>query len=379
MFRTNVRILATALLLGVAAAGAQAEPGISGNEIVLGQSLALTGPLAELGKDIETGTRAYFSSVNAKGGIYGRRIRVVTLDDGYKADNTVKNVQQLLGEDQVFALFNVMGTPNCAAILPLVEKDGIPFFSPFTGAEATRSPALPAVFNIRASYKDEAAKIVQHLNTVGITKVGVVYQANGFGKDGLAAVEAAMGRYNLKVLAAAPVQTDASDAQKAVATLHASQPQSVIMITAGKPTFEFIKAYNKVRRGMTFYTLSVMGAQANIKALGPDGVGVVVASVVPFPWNVAHPLVKEYQAAMKEIGAADYSFVSFESYINARVLGEALRRSGKEPTRARLVAAAEGMKDVRLGGFDVNFGPDSRQASRFVELTIIGADGRFTK
>jgi branched-chain amino acid transport system substrate-binding protein len=371
---------AVAIALAVCAWGAQAaEAGVSDREIVIGQSIGLSGPLGELGQDIANGARAYVETVNAQGGIHGRRIRLITLDDGYKVDATVRNVQQLVEDDQVFALFNVMGTPNCAAVLALVERAGVPFFSPFTGAETTRNPPLPGVFNVRASYKDEAEKLVQHLATVGIKRVGLVYQANSFGKDGLAGVEAAMAERGLKLHAAAAIQTDASDAAQAVATLHKSQPDSVILITAGKPTFEFIKAYNKVRRGMQFYTLSVMGAQASIKAFGEDGVGVVVASVVPFPWSQAHPLAKEYQAAMNHIGQRQYSFVSFESYINARVLGEAIRRAGKEPTRARLVAAAENMKDVSLGGFDVSFGKTRRQGSKFVELTIIGPNGRFTK
>jgi branched-chain amino acid transport system substrate-binding protein len=151
------------------------------------------------------------------------------------------------------------------------------------------------------------------------------------------------------------------------------------LITAGRPTFEFIKSYNKARRGVQFYTLSVMGASANIKALGKDGVGVVVASVVPFPWSQAHPLVKEYQSAMQKIGLTDYSFVSFESYINARVLGAAIERTGKNLTRSGLVNAAENMRQVSLGGFNVGFGKDSRQASKHVELTIIGANGKFIK
>ena len=158
-----------------------------------------------------------------------------------------------------------------------------------------------------------------------------------------------------------------------------TRPEAVILITAGKPTFELIKAYNKVRRGVQFYTLSVMGALANIKALGADGVGVVVTSVVPFPWSPANPLVKEYQSAMQQIGVREYSFVSFESYINAKVLGEAIKRAGKDLTREKLINAAEGMKRVSLGGFDVNFGKDSHQASRFVDVTIIGPNGRFTK
>ncbi len=356
-----------------------AESGVTDKEILIGQSLGLTGPLAELGGDIATGVNAYFDGVNARGGINGRRIRIVTLDDGYQADNTLKNAQKMIQEDEVFALFNIMGTPNSAAILPLIEKSAIPFFSPFTGAELTRIPMLPNVFNIRASYKNETEKIVQHLSTVGIKRVSVVYQANSFGTDGLAGVEAAMAKRGMKLLSVASIESSAADVDKAVSTLHDTRPEAVILITAGKPTFEFIKVYNKKRRGMQFYTLSVMGAQANIRALGPDGVGVVVTSVVPFPWSPAHPLVKEYQAAMQQIGIRDFSFVSFESYINAKVLGEAIRRAGKDLTRAKLVSAAEGMKRVSFGGFELNFGKDSRQASRFVDVTIIGSNGKFTK
>ena len=368
--------LAAALLVGGTCA---AETGVTDREILIGQSLGLTGPLAELGLDIANGVRAYFDGVNEKGGIHGRRVKVLTLDDGYQVASTVKNVQKMVDEDQVFALFNIMGTPNSAAILPLVGKGAVPFFSPFTGAEVTRTPMLPNVFNMRASYKDEAEKMVQHLATVGIKRVSVVYQANSFGKDGLAGVEAAMAKRSMKPYSVASIETSAVDVDKAVSTLHDTRPEAIILITAGKPTFEFIKAYNKVRRGMQFYTLSVMGAQANIKALGSDGVGVVVTSVVPFPWSQAHPLVKEYQAAMQQIGLRDYSFVSFESYINAKVLGEAIKRAGKDLTRARLITAAEGMKQLSWGGFDINFGKDSRQASRFVDVTIIGPNGRFTK
>ncbi len=372
--------IALHLALSLLAGGAHAaETGVTDKEIVIGQSLGMTGPLAELGVDIATGVRAYFQDVNEKGGIHGRRIKVLTLDDGYQVANTVKNVERLMDEDRVFALFNIMGTPNSAAILPLVEKTATPLFSPFTGAEVTRTPMLPNVFNVRASYKDETEKMVQHLSTVGIKRVSVVYQANSFGKDGLAGVEAAMAKRSMKPHSVTSIESSAADAEKAASTLHDTRPEAVILITAGKPTFEFIKAYNKQRRGMQFYTLSVMGAQANIKALGSDGVGVVVTSVVPYPWSQAHPLVKEYQAAMQQIGVNEYSFVSLESYINAKVLGEAIKRAGKDLTRAKLVSAAEGMKRLSFGGFDVNFGKDSHQASRFVDVTIIGSNGKFTK
>lgn len=380
MFISRFSLYASTGLLALALGSTcTAETGVTDKEIVVGQSLGLTGPLAELGVDIANGVRAYFDGVNAKGGINGRRIKVLTEDDGYQVANTVKNVQKMIDEDQVFALFNIMGTPNSAAILPLVEKTAIPFFSPFTGAEITRAPVLPNVFNVRASYRDETEKMVQHLHTVGIKRVSVVYQANSFGKDGLAGVEAAMAKRAMKPYSVASIESNGADAEKAVSTLHDTRPEAVIMITAGRPTFEFIKAYNKQRRGMQFYTLSVMGAQANIKALGSDGVGVVVTSVVPFPWSPAHPLVKEYQAAMQQIGVREYSFVSFESYINAKVLGEAIKLAGRDLTRNKLVSAAASMRRVNFGGFEINFGKESRQASRFVDVTIIGPNGKFVK
>ena len=366
------------LALGSAQA-TTSEIGVTDTEILLGQSLGLTGPLAELTLDISNGTRAYVNEVNTRGGIHGRRLKVITMDDGYQAPNTVKNVEQMIKQDKVFAIFNVTGTPNSEAILPLVTQSGVPFFSPFTGADSLRNPPMPNVFNVRASYRDETEKLVQHLQTVGIQRIGVVYQASSFGKDGLAGVEAAMAQRGMKPQAVASVQSNASDTDAAVTAVSERNPGAIILIMAGRPTFEFIKSYNKSHRGVQFYTLSVMGASANIKALGKDGVGVVVASVVPFPWSQAHPLVKEYQSAMQKIGLSDYSFVSFESYINARVLGAAIERAGKNLTRSGLVTAAENMRQVSLGGFYVGYSKASRQASKHVELTIIGPNGKFIK
>ncbi|WP_332777820.1 ABC transporter substrate-binding protein [Polaromonas sp.] len=372
-------------LLGLAATlawnGVRAESGVTDKEIVIGQSLGLTGPLAQLAPDIVNGSKAYFDAVNEKGGVFGRRIRVVTLDDAYQPANTVKTVRQLIDADQVFALFNLTGTANVAAILPALEreKSPVPLFAPFTGADLIRVPPLNHVFNIRASYADETEKMVQHLSTIGVQRIGVLWLNNGFGKDGLAGVEKAMHKRALKLYANAAIQPDASDVDKAVAALHDTRPEVIIMITTGVPTVSFIKAYNKVRKGMRFYTLSVMGTQATLRALGPDGVGVVVTSVVPFPWSQSHPVAKEYRAAMQKAGHDNLSFLGFESYINARVLVEGLKRAGKDLTRTRFVSALENMKQLNLGGFEVGFGKESRQGSRFVELTYIGSNEKFTK
>lgn len=371
----------SASLSGLTAPLLAAEIGVSDQEIVLGQSLGITGPLAQMAPDIANGAKAYLDAVNAKGGVYGRKIRTVVVDDGYDPATTQKTVRRLIDEDKVFALYSLTGTANVLGVLPLLaqESSPVPLFAPFTGADAVRTPQMPNVFHIRASYADELEKLVQHLSTVGVQRMGVLWMNNGMGKDGMAGIEKAMKKRALQPYATASIQPDGADADKAVAALHARGPEVIIMITAGTPTVSFIKAYNKVRPGMRFYTLSVMGTQSALRALGPDGVGVVVTSVVPFPWSNSNPLAREYQDTMRKAGFDNLSFLGFESYINAKVLVEGLKRAGKDLTRARFVAALEGMKSVNLGGFVVGFGKDSHQGSRFVELTIVSPGERFTK
>jgi len=359
-----------------------AGQGVSDTEIVLGQSLDLSGPLAEMAPDMVSASKVYFDAVNAQGGVHGRRIRVVTLDDGYKPDNSVKNVGKMIADDGVFALCNLTGTANVAAILPLLAKESppVPLISPFTGADLVRAPGLDHVFNIRASYGDEAEKLVQHLTTLGVPRIAVLWVNNGFGKDGLAGVRKSMEKRGQKLHADAPIQADSSDVQQAVAALSASEPDAIIMITAGAPTVSFIKTYRTVSRGARFYTLSVMGTQATLRALGADGVGVVVTSVVPFPWSQSLPLAREYRAALQKGGfEKNVSFIGLEAYLNAKVLVEGLRRAGKDLTRARFIQALESLRHLDIGGFEVDYGKGVRQGSRFVDLTIIGKGEKFTR
>lgn len=369
------------LLMGVYAPLARAETGVTSREVVIGQSLDLSGPLTALAPDIVNATNAYVDAVNVQGGVHGRRIRIVTQDDGYVPDNTVRNVRRMIEEDPVFAFMNLTGTANVAAALPLLAQQHppVPLVAPFTGAGLVRHPALAHVFNLRASYADETEKLVQHLSTLGIQRIGVLWSHNEFGKDGLAGVQKAMQKRHQQVYAQASIEANGSDADRAVAALHDARPEVIIMITAGKPTVDFIKAYNRVRKGMRFYTLSVMGTQSTLRALGADGVGVVVTSVVPFPWSATHAAAREYRSVMALAGHSNLSFLGFESYLNARLVVEGLRRAGKDLTRARFIAALESMKKVDLGGFDVGFSPESHQGSRFVDLTIIGPGEKFIK
>lgn len=375
--RYGVALLASALLLGPLAA--LAEPGISADAITLGQSTALSGPLGDLGQEVLKGSKVYFDALNARGGVNGRKVVLTSKDDAYDAKKTLENVETFISGGETFALFGTFGTPNNEALIPVALKAGIPVLTPYTGAPSIRKPELRGVFNLRASYADEADKLIQHLTTIGFKKIGVAYQNNSFGKEVLAAATAALEQRGLKPVGIASVENNASDAVAAAARLLATQPDALVLGLAGKPTIEVVKSVSQSRKGLQMYALSVLATSGNLKALGSDGTGVAISQVVPFPNNVVMPLVREYQQAMKAAGHTEFSHLSLEGYVNAKVVAEGLKRAGRTPTRDGLVAALQSIKGLDLGGMEISFGKGGVSASRFVELTVINSRGQLVK
>lgn len=368
------------------AAGAAALPWLHAgtayaqdSTITLGQTTDLSGPLAELGLAMHQGAQAAFAAINMRGGIHGRSITLNTLDDAYDVPRALANAKQLLADTNTFALFNCFGTPHTEAILPLVQETGIPFFAPLTGAQLARVP-LRNVFNIRASYAEETAKLIQHLSTLGIKRIAVVYQANTFGKEVFISAQQAMAKFGVPEGASATVENDASDAVSAAQKIAQSVPEAVLIGLAGKPTIEFVKAFRNLRRGISLYALSVMGTAATIQTLGQDASGMAITQVVPMPTNPTVPISREFMQAWKAGGFKNEpSHLALEGYINARVFGEALQRAGKNLTRANFIDALWSFKKWDLGGFEIATTEPGRNASRFVELTLIGRDGKYMR
>lgn len=355
----------------------RADEGVTDRTILIGQSAALSGPAQELGSEMRQGALAYFGGINAQGGVNGRQIELRTLDDGYEPDRAAANTKKLINEERVFALLGYVGTPTSQAALPIFTEARVPFIGPFTGAQLLRDPFNRHIFNIRASYFDETEKIVEQLYAVGLKNIAVFYQNDAYGKAGLAGVERAMNKRNLKIAAAATVERNSTDVAAAVQALHAAKPDAVIQISAYKSCAALIKDMRKAGSATQFYNVSFVGSRALANELGSAGVGVVVSQVVPLPWSGTQPIVREYQAAMQKAGATDLSFTSLEGYIAAKVLVEGLRRAGKSPTRSGLITALESMQDLDLGGFVVNFSPKSHNGSTFTDLTIITQGGKF--
>ena len=347
-----------------------------GSRIVLGQSAAFSGPAAQLGIQMNRGARIYFDALNAQGGVNGNTIELRTLDDGYEPERCKANTDKFI-KDEAFALFGYVGTPTCLAALPLVIEAGLPFFGPFTGAEALRDPFHKTVFHLRASYYDETALIVKQLTSLGLKKIAVFYQDDAYGKAGLEGVRRALKAQSLEPVALGTFARNTVDIAAAVKAIAPAIPDAIVQIGAYQACAAFIRAARKAGYGGTFFNVSFVGTQALADELGREGLGIVVSQVMPFPFSTTTPISREYLDAVRKAGGdAQPNYSSMEGYLAAKVFAEGLKRAGRNPSREALVNGLESIQKADFGGFIVNFGPRDHVASRFVELSMLTADGK---
>jgi branched-chain amino acid transport system substrate-binding protein len=370
--------IAAALALAASQAAAQ-QPGVTADKVVLGQAAVFTGPAAQLGIQMRNGVKSYLDFVNEKGGVHGRKIEVVYEDDKYEPAVATTASQALIDKHKVFALLGYVGTPTGVAHLKVTTAAKVPLVGMFTGAEVLRAPMNRYVFHVRASYYDETEKMVEQVVSTGGKKIAVFYQADAYGEAGRMGTEIAMKKRNMAIHSTGTVERNTLKVEKAVADIHASQPDAVVMVGAYAACAQFIKQMKAAGSGAQFYNVSFVGSAALANALGKDGLGVAISQVVPFPWATGVPVVKEYQALAKKAGFTDYNFGAMEGFLVAKVTVEGLRRAGKNLTREGFVDAMEKMQDVDLGGFFVSYSPTSHIGSKFVDLTIIGRDGKFLR
>lgn len=373
------RLLVSGGIALALAAGPAAAQGVTPTTVTVGQSAAFTGPAAELGKDMKAGIQAYFDQVNRAGGVNGRKLILKSLDDGYEPGRAAENTRKLIQED-VFALLGYVGTPTSEAAKPIFTEARVPFVGAFTGAELLRAPFNRYIFNVRASYFAETDAIVELTRKMDLQRIAVFYQNDSYGKAGLAGVERAMAARNMKIAALGTVERNSVDVAAAVKEISAKDPQAVVMISAYKSVAAFIKAMKKAGSNPQFMNVSFVGSKALAAELGAEGRGVGISQVVPFPWNVATPIVKDYQKNLAASDAnAEIGFGNLEGYIAARVFVEGLRRAGANPTREGFISAMETLRDYDIGGYYVTYTPSDHNGSKYVELTVIGKDGRFLR
>lgn len=367
-------LLSTAAVLASApiARFATAQTG----KIQLGQSCPLTGSAAQLGIQFNAGANVFFDLLNAKGGVGGRPIELLAMDDGYEPNRCADNTNKLIAQD-VFALFGYIGTPTSLAALPLATKAGTPFIAPFTGAMSLREPMNRLAFHLRASYDDETASIVNQLHTLGLKNVAVFYQNDAYGKAGLDGTTKALAKFDNKPVALATVERNSVDVSAAVKTLVPAKPDAIIQVSAYKSCAAFIREARKAGFGGQFFNVSFVGTRALSDELGKDGAGVVVTQVVPSPYNSATPIVREFQAAVAAHGKnvnANYS--SLEGYLAAKMFADGLSRAGARAGRDGLINGLESIGRSDYGGFQVSLSSRDHVASSFVEKSMLTGDGK---
>ena len=362
--------IALAAGIGCSPAPAWADDGVTANEILIGMANALSGPAAGLGLQLRAGAHAYIDKVNAAGGVHGRRIKLLSVDDAYDPRESMRATRFLIEGDKVFALFGYVGTPTSMAAVPIAVQAGVPYLFPFSGAEVLRNPVNPVVFNLRASYYDEAEALVAHLTAVeGVSRIALFIQDDEFGAAGKAGVLRALEKRQLKPVMEARYVRNTTDINPGLLQLKQVAPDAVIFIGTYRPLAELVKRAAALHVRTRYATVSFIGTSEFIKHAGPAGDGVIISQVMPAPEQVGAALVRQYQADV-DPGARNYG--SLEGYADAMVLVEALKRCGAQPSRAGLLHALEQLH-MDLGGLPVAFSVRQHQGLSRVYLTQVKA------
>lgn len=367
-----------ALLLMCSAFSAWAEDGVTDTAILIGQTVGITGTVAGPVKEMNEGAMAYFNQVNKRGGVHGRKIELRMLDDKFDPALTLANAEILIKKERVFALFQGRGTPHTQGILPLLEANNVPLVAPSTGATVFHQPAKRVLFNIRARYQDEVAKAVEHFTTIGVRGISILHVDDAFGEDGLEGFRKAMESRKLTPVAITKFARVKPDFAATATEVIKLRPDALIIVSSAKNTVEVIKEIRAQGGQMQIMTMSNNSSQAFVKELGAAGTGVIISQITPAPHLMSTPLGQEFGAIAKTSGAT-VSYAAMEGYVNAKVFVEGLRRAGPKLTREGFIRALESMQRVDFGGLMVTYGPDDHTGSEFVELTMIGRDGKFVR
>lgn len=356
---------------------AAAQPKNRAAPIVIGQTYVQTGPLAALSTDPLIGIRAMVAATNAKGGVNGRLLELRQADDAYDAEKAAANVRKFADEGAV-AILSPIGTTSSMGALKAANEEKIPLVAPYTGA-APVVKFTPYGFPLRISFDEEYGRIVNHLFTVGMTRIAFAHNDNPGARSAMEATRKLIEQRGQKMVGSAAIQQDASDAAAKARELAALKPQAVVLSVTNAVAAKFIQAYREAGAEARFYSFSFLNGQGLYKAIGADAAGVVVSQVVPYPWNSAMPIITEYQAAMKKMGEKDFSYGSLEGYINAKVVVEAIKRAGNNPTAESVKTALETLKSHDLGGIFVKYTPTEHTGLTFSELSMIKRDGGYSR
>lgn len=349
-------------------------------QIKVGMPSGLTGSVAAGVKENLDGARLYLDAVNAKGGVNGQKVELITVDDQFDPKKTVEVAKDLILKEKVVALFLNRGTPHTQALLPLLAEHKLPLVAPSTGAMVLHDPVNPWVFNVRATYQREAAKAIEHLASIGINRIAVWQTDDSFGADSAAGALRGFEKAQFKPLLQEKFAREKPDFSALAQQTTVRQAQAVMVIGSAGNTANAVKALRGAGSKAQVVTLSNNASEGFIKLLGEHARGVIVTQVFPNERSVSSPLIKEATDLAKAKGLAGVSPAMMEGFAAAKVLTQGLRLAGANPTPEGLRTALESMRNFDLGGgLVVSYSPRSHTGLDFADLSIIDSTGRFQR
>lgn len=374
---------------GVDPAARATAPGVTHTEILLGMTGPFAGSSADLGREMEIGLTTYFNAINDQGGVHGRQIKLVSLDDGYEPSRTLANLVELREQRKVFATIGNVGSGSAGKSVPYAVQNQFLYFGGFSGAKVLRNvPPDRYVFNFRAGYEEEIHEIVTYLikkRKIAPHEIAAFTQNDGLGDDGFRGIAKALAPHDREEGKILHVRYERNtvQVQEAVDTLlKHPEIRAVIMVGTYRPSTVFIQKLKDAKRDLLFANISFVGSLAlaeGLVELGPTyAEGVIVTQVVP-PINSSATGVLRYREALKKHHpSARPSFVSLEGYLAAALFTEGLKKAGEKLTTESLVDALESLRDVDLGtGTLLGFSPSRHQASRKIWGTQLDKSGTF--
>ena len=356
-----------------------AAEGVTAQQVLVGQSITLQGGKNAYGAAVMDGVRTYLDKINAQGGVHGRQVALRTLDDDSQAAKAEANARQLVEKDQVFVLFgSVEGCPS-TAVMRVAVSHKVPFIGPMAGSPSLRVPHQPMVFPVRAEHKEEFRVLLEYAKMTGIQRVGFMRADSDTGQQHLKNVQALCQQLGLQLTADLPFKSDESDAQIAALAQRLGSSNTQLVFNHGG-----IGVYEKLIRQARQQGVKVQFSAVNSGAtqlaanLGPLAQGMVVAQVVPSPWERKTAIAREYQDDFKQRhpGKA-FSYGSLEGYITAKALVAALRLAGPQPTRESLVTGIEKAGQLELSGLRNSYRPGQHLGMQWVDLSLVNPQGRF--
>ena len=369
----------TALIIGILAFGATAavaaEP--AGGTIKIGMVNDQSGPNKGAGKSMRVGVDAYFKAVNEKGGVNGKKIELISVNDQYVPEKTIDGVLKLIEEQKIFALVGTIGTSNGVSVMPVVKEYKLPFVAPRSGAANFRNPVTREIINIRASHQEEVDKLVDLLvREGGAKRFAIFYQNDTFGMDVLSCTENALKRHGLSLVSKGSFERTTKAVTSALATILEGKPDAIILGSIYAPGAEFAQAARKEGLKSYLATGSFAGGSNLVKAAGPAAEGIIMSQVVPHLQDLSLPLTKECKEAVeKNPEDVGFNAVSMEGCMTAKSMVLALEKAGNPPTQDGFIKAYEAMKDADMGGIKLSFSPGNHQGQSNVFLEIV-KDGK---